>query len=112
MYLGSNVNPDFSDIRFTTIDNTVLNYWVQETGSTYAVVWVKVPSIPTTGTQMYLYYGNPSAPSLSNGDATFIFFDHFDADSVNSDRLDARSGDVNAVSVRWQPGSTRRDETI
>ena len=58
VYLGSHVKPDFSDLRFTTIDNTVLTYWVQETGSNYAVVWVKVPSIPTTGTQMYLYYGN------------------------------------------------------
>ncbi len=77
VYLGSHVNPDFSDLRFTTPDNTLLNYWVQETGSNYAVVWVKVPSIPTTGTQMYLYHGNPSAPSLSNGDATFIFYDDF-----------------------------------
>ena len=93
MYLGSNVKPDFSDLRFTTNDNTVLTYWVQETGSNYAVVWVKVPSIPTTGTQMYLYYGNPSAPSLSNGDATFLLFDHFDAGSVNSARW-TKSGDV------------------
>ena len=54
MYLGSNVKPDFSDLRFTTNDNTALTYWVQETGSNYAVVWVKVPSIPTTGTKMYL----------------------------------------------------------
>ena len=61
VYLGSNVKPDFSDLRFTTTDNTVLTYWVQETGSNYAVVWVKVPSISTTGTQIYLYYGNPSA---------------------------------------------------
>ena len=93
VYLGSNVKPDFSDLRFTTNDNTVLTYWVQETGSNYAVVWVKVPTIPTTGTQMYLYYGNPSAPSLSNGDATFLLFDHFDAGSVNSARW-TKSGDV------------------
>ena len=82
MYLGSHVKADFSDLRFTTDDNTLLPYWVQETGSTYAVVWVKVPTIPTTGTKMYLYYGNPAAPSLSNGDATFLFFDHFDGGSV------------------------------
>ncbi|MDH7510119.1 MAG: DUF2341 domain-containing protein [Methanolinea sp.] len=71
VYLGSNVTPDFRDVRFTTTDNTVLPSWIQETGSTYAIVWVKVPSIPTTGTQLYLYYGNPSAPSASDGDATF-----------------------------------------
>ena len=61
VYLGSNVKPDFSDIRFTTTDNTPIRYWIQETGSNYAIVWVKVPSIPTTGTKTYLYYGNSSA---------------------------------------------------
>jgi len=77
VYLGSNVTPDFRDIRFTTTDNTILSYWIQETGPTYAIVWVKVPSIPTTGTQLYLYYGNPSAPSASDGNTTFLFFDDF-----------------------------------
>ena len=93
MYLGSQVKSDFSDIRFTTGDNTPIPYWVQETGSTYAVVWVKVPTIATTETQMYLYYGNPSATVISNGDATFPFFDHFDGGSVRSTRW-TKSGDV------------------
>ncbi|MCQ8893833.1 MAG: DUF2341 domain-containing protein, partial [Methanolinea sp.] len=84
VYLGTKVNPDFSDVRFTTTDNTVLSYWVQETGSNYAIVWVRVPSIPTTGTQFYLYYGNPAATSLSNGDATFLFFDDFEGTSLNA----------------------------
>ena len=93
VYLGSNVKPDFSDIRFTTTDNTLIPSWVQETGSNYAVVWVKVPSIPTDGTKMYLYYGNPAASSISNGDATFLFFDHFNMGSVNTTRW-TKSGDV------------------
>jgi len=86
VYLGNNVQPDFRDIRFTTTDNTVLPYWVQETGANYAVVWVKVPSIPVTGTQLYLYYGNPSATSQSNGDATFLFFEDFDGTTLNATR--------------------------
>ncbi len=90
------MKPDFSDLRFTNPDNTVLTYWVQETGSNYAVVWVKVPSIPTTGTQVYLYYGNPSAPSLSNGDATFSFYDDFN--TLNPTVWSADSGSWNAVS--------------
>ena len=49
VYLGSQVKPDFSDIRFTTGDNTLLPYWIQETGSTYAVVWVNVPTITPPG---------------------------------------------------------------
>jgi len=83
VYLGNNVTPDFRDIRFTTTDNTVLPYWVQETGSNYAVVWVRIPSIPTTGTQVYLYYGNPQAVSISNGDDTFLFFDDFQGTALN-----------------------------
>ena len=93
VYLGSNVKPDFSDIRFTTTDNTPIPYWIQETGSNYAIVWVKVPSIPTTGTKMYLYYGNPYASSLSDGAATFLFFDHSVGTAVNTTRW-TKSGDV------------------
>ena len=87
------MKPDFSDIRFTTIDNTVLSYWIQETGANYAIVWVKIPSISTTGTQLYLYYGNPGTESLSNGETTFLFFDQFDGSTVNTTRW-AKSGDV------------------
>ena len=87
------MKPDFSDIRFTTTDNTLIPSWVQETGSNYAVVWVKVPYVPTDGTKMYLYYGNPAASSISNGDATFLFFDHFNTGSVNTTRW-TKSGDV------------------
>ena len=61
-----------------------MSYWIQETGTNYAIVWVKVPSIPTSGTQMYLYYGNPIATSQSNGDATFLFFDDFGGSSLNT----------------------------
>jgi hypothetical protein len=39
-------------------------------------VWVKVPSIPASTTKtIYVYYGNPGATSLSNGDSTFDYFD-------------------------------------
>ena len=44
-----------------------------------AQIWVKVPSIPASGVKtIYLYYGNPVAPSTSDGDNTFIFFDSFE----------------------------------
>jgi len=84
VYLDSHVNPDFSDIRFTTPDNTLIPYWVQETGSDHAVVWVRVPSISTEGTDLYLYYGNPAVSSLSNGEETFVFFDHFEGNGIDT----------------------------
>jgi len=58
---------DFDDIRFTTDDGTLLNYWIEFYDSSSAIVWVKVPSIPANGsTTIYLYYGNPSATSASS----------------------------------------------
>jgi C1A family cysteine protease/PKD repeat protein/subtilisin family serine protease len=84
VYLGTAVKPDFADIRFTTTTNAVLPYWIESTTADSALVWVRVPSIPATGTQLYLYYGNETAPSLSNGDKTFLFFDDFSGSTLNT----------------------------
>jgi hypothetical protein len=61
---------DYGDIRFTDSDgSTLLNYW-QETDGRF---WVKVPSIPESSTKtIYVYYGNPSATSMSSVQNTFI----------------------------------------
>ena len=72
VYLGTNVKADYSDLRFTDLSNNLLSYWVQDSNLQQATVWVKMPAIPTTGTQIYLYYGNGNAASASNADATFI----------------------------------------
>jgi hypothetical protein len=71
---------DCGDIRFTDTDGvTYLNYWLESGCNTASTkIWVKVPSIPASSSKtIYIYYGNPSATSLSNGDATFILFDDF-----------------------------------
>jgi PKD repeat protein len=95
VFLGTNVKADFSDIRFTTTTNTNIPYWVQEINSTAAVVWVNVPSIPSSGTQIYLYYGNGGAISESNGDATFLTFDDFSGASINSSKWTVLGGNGN-----------------
>jgi len=84
VYLGTSVEADYSDVRFTTLDNTILSYWIETSDANSATIWVKVPSIPTSGTQLFLYYGNPDAPAVSEGDATFPFFDNFTGSSVNA----------------------------
>ena len=80
---------DFSDLRFTDSSGTqLLSYWVEtETNSTSASVWVKVSSVPVApGTVVfYVYYGNPAALSMSNGDTTFTFFDTFGAGGTPGD---------------------------
>lgn len=63
----SDMQIDFDDLRFTASDKTtILNYWVEsKTNSSIAKVWVKIPSIPTTGTTVYVYYGNSAVSSAS-----------------------------------------------
>ena len=80
------MNSDCSDLRFVDSDDvTELNYWIEsgcDTNST--VVWVKVPSIPAGGTTIYMYYGNPTATSESNAQATFDFYDDFESGTLGS----------------------------
>ena len=72
---------DGSDIRFTSSDGaTLIPHWIEyfDYPGRYAVIWVKVPQIPASGTiTIYMYYGNPQAGAASNGSAVFDFFDDF-----------------------------------
>ncbi|MEM0243273.1 MAG: DUF2341 domain-containing protein [Candidatus Aenigmatarchaeota archaeon] len=82
------ISDDGRDIRFfnRSTDNPysdtngLLPYWIEEIiPNQRLVVWVKVPNITASGgTTIYLYYGNPNANSMSNGDLVFEFFDDFD----------------------------------
>jgi len=82
VYLNGKCRSDFGDVRFTDSDGTtLLSYWIEKLVlSGYAVFWVKVPYIPTypSTKTIYIYYGNPYATSMSNGSATWDFFDDFD----------------------------------
>lgn len=64
---------DCGDIRFTDSDKkTLIRHWVESgCNSALTKIWVKVPSIPTTGTTIYMYYGNSGATSVSNAVNTF-----------------------------------------
>ncbi|GEM_PF-5534262 len=72
---------DCGDIRVTLLDSrTLLDYWIEKgtCNTSNTVVWVKIPEIPANSVkEVYLYYGNPSAASKSNGDDVFIVFDDF-----------------------------------
>jgi hypothetical protein len=72
----ADMQSDFDDLRFTYYDGateTPISYWVENYyAGVNATVWVKVPSIPASGTAtLYMYYGNPTASSASNFDNTF-----------------------------------------
>ncbi|KYH37355.1 MAG: hypothetical protein AYL29_005860 [Candidatus Bathyarchaeota archaeon B24] len=83
VYLDGKCQPDFDDIRFTASDGkTLLSYWIEEkVDGNYAIVWVKIPSIPEypDSVIIYLYYGNLTATSISDGESTFPFFDDMES---------------------------------
>jgi len=87
---------NFSDIRFIyKFESKVreLPYWIENFTNESAIVWVKVPFIPkTSNTTIYMYYGNPSAISQSNGDSVFILFDDFESGSLNKWNVSVQGG--------------------
>ena len=77
-HFWANVKDNGEDIKF--FDNTtILNYWIESfnKGAKSAIIWVKIPSVPTGVKTIYLYYGKPDGISESNGNNTFEFFDDF-----------------------------------
>jgi len=89
IFYDSDMQLDFDDLRFKDENEEPLNYWIEsKTNGVSAAVWVKIPEIPTTGTTIYVYYGNSSVGSAGDGDATFEFFDggeeHSDGDSLTT----------------------------
>ncbi len=60
--LQSNCN----DLRFVDSDNsTLLNFWIEGgCNSSTTNIWVRIPSLPSGGKTIYMYYGNSSASSV------------------------------------------------
>jgi hypothetical protein len=72
---------DFGDIRFTASDGaTQLNYWIQSSSTgVMATFWVKITdNLSGASSTIYLYYGNPSATTTSNGAAVWTLYDDFE----------------------------------
>ena len=97
------VGNDCRDLRFTYLNSSSeeepINFWVEDcgTGSENSTIWIKVPSIETTGSIVYLYYGNPNAKPGDNANAVFEFFDDFNTVSssvwgANADNWYSQSG--------------------
>ena len=87
----SHAKDDGSDVRFTWVnassEEEAIPYWIEYWNATEekARVWVKVPSIPANGiARLYMYYGNTSAQSESNGGNVFKLFDDFNGNDINT----------------------------
>ncbi|HCY75889.1 MAG TPA: hypothetical protein DHV28_08195 [Ignavibacteriales bacterium] len=100
---------DGSDLRITSSDGiTELPFWIESWNAVdaQANIWVKVPSIPNTGTTIYLYYGNTSATASSNGTNTFNFFDDFSTYDVSGQNWIRR---LEYISSNWGPSYVPHD---
>lgn len=73
---------DFRDIRFyDETGHRELPYWVEgKTDGVSATVWLKTGA----NNDIYLYYGNAGAASVSSGGNTFEFFDAFSGTTIDT----------------------------
>ncbi len=72
---------NYQNVRFFDADGiTPLSYWMQQDG----VFWVRVPSIPAAGKTIYVKYGSPNMTSASNGNNTFVMFDDFKGNQIDT----------------------------
>jgi len=98
VYCNNHCRDDFGDIRFTKSDGTTeLDYWLESyTSGDKATFWVEVDSIPASPDKatIYIYYGKSDATTTSNGEATFLLFDHFEETSLDSNKWEGITGDV------------------
>ena len=85
VYLSSNSQTDFDDVRFTDNDgDTELDYWREEyTGSGDASFWVEVADSLESSAIIYIYYGKVGVSTTSDIDATFIWADDFENNNLN-----------------------------
>jgi Concanavalin A-like lectin/glucanases superfamily/Domain of unknown function (DUF2341)/Fibrinogen beta and gamma chains, C-terminal globular domain len=87
----SKLQADLGDLRFTDINHRILPYWIEDNTISSVDVWIKIPSISTTGTTIYMYYGNTNAPDAQSGNQVFEFFDDFD--SLDTSKWDVSGSD-------------------
>lgn len=99
---------DFDDIRFTSSSDgvTQLNHWrASYTPSSSAVFWVNVPTVSAGSSTIYIYYGNSSVSSASNGISTFVLFDDFEDGNMNGWSSESSIGYPEVVSNYKYDGS-------
>lgn len=85
VYVGTNCQNDYDDIRFTDSSDNLLDYWIQDGyTSSAATIWIEYPTLTTGNNTLYMYYGNAGASAYTNGLNTFQLYDHFTGTSLNA----------------------------
>lgn len=74
------------DLRFTSSDgSTLLDFWIESVSGTspnrLAKAWVEVPG-DLSQKDIYCYFGNASATNASDPNATYVYYQDFENDTV------------------------------
>ncbi|MDP4009584.1 MAG: DUF2341 domain-containing protein [Candidatus Shapirobacteria bacterium] len=57
---------DCDDIRVTSQSGKLLDHWVINCNSSSSSVYVKMEDLPSSGSNVFVYYGNPSVSNIEN----------------------------------------------
>jgi len=103
----SKMQDDCDDIRFYDSDGvTSLNYWIESGCNTRETkVWVKIPSVPSAGTTIYMEYNDFGVGSASNKINVFG-----ETEVISGRRLDTLCG-ANSETVANIPSSLWQTES-
>lgn len=111
------LNTDGSDLRFCDMSCNELHFYMDSAISSESnIVWVKLPYVSNGASiDLLMYYGNAFISNgLANGDSTFIFFDDFEDNTINTAKwevfgsygsLDEADGTLRYESTLYQLGS-------
>ena len=70
--LSTKAQPDGDDIKFTSETGTELSHEIEQYTPGELTAWVKIPYLSsTTDTNIYMYYGNPTASNQENIEGTW-----------------------------------------
>lgn len=97
VYIDNLTRSDFGDVRFCgSAGDTLLSYWIEQTNTgVNATFWVKIAEdLSSANVTIFLYYGNPSATSISSGPNTFLKFDDFANATTYGDRWPVTQSDA------------------
>jgi hypothetical protein len=64
LYSTGKIQSNCNDLRATDINGNILDVWDTGCNTASTSVYVKIPSIPSSGSTVYLYYGNPQATNI------------------------------------------------
>lgn len=118
----SDMKADYTDLRFKlNNDDYWLAYWIEEKNpqpnNPYAIVWIRIASLPKGESKISMFYGNPSASDQSNYWSVFDenswqrYYAHDHKVTLHSENEGAWDPDVvwgdNTFFVSWEEGIPR-----